>query len=177
MARNRYMKDYRLIEQVDERGRIHTDYEYIGERYRYVRDGRTVDRARMEARVLCAAGWLLFVGGLLPNSAAMRTIYISLPYIFAAIPLALLTETVFSAPAGDAVMERRKADRLLNRYPPAALALAVLAGVSLIGVLICLVRSVPLGGEDAAFSLCAAAVCAAGVRLFIKRRSFDTRRE
>ncbi len=33
VSRNRYVGDYRLVESIDERGRIRTDFEYIGATY------------------------------------------------------------------------------------------------------------------------------------------------
>ena len=177
MSRNKYIRDYRLVETIDEGGRIRTGTEYIGPEYRYAGDAASVDRARRTARVQCAAGWIAYFLGLLPNSVPMRTIWVSMPYIFAAVPLALVTGTVFSAPAGNGSLEHRQADRLENRYPPASLATAVLAGISLPGTLIAVLRAGAGSSADAVFALCAAALCAVGIVLFIKRRSFATRKK
>ena len=67
MARRKYLKDYRLVETVDERGRIRTGYEYIGPDYRYARGLETALKARRQALAACGAGMLAFLGGLLPR--------------------------------------------------------------------------------------------------------------
>ena len=79
MAQNRYVKDYRLVETVDERGRIRTDYEYIGDAYYYAQGPERAASARKRALLLCGLGWLFCVGGMLPNSRGMHALYVSLP--------------------------------------------------------------------------------------------------
>ena len=44
MSRNRYVGDYRLVESIDGRGRIRTDYEYIGANYAYAGGAKDVRR-------------------------------------------------------------------------------------------------------------------------------------
>jgi len=90
MARKKYMKDYRLVETVDERVRIRTDYEYIGPDLRYARGLETALRERRRALIACGVGALAFLGGLVPRSGASFTLYVILPYVFAALAWAIL---------------------------------------------------------------------------------------
>ena len=176
MAQNRHIRDYRLVETIDERGRIRTDYEYIGNDYYYLRGAEAVIRDRRTARIVCAAAWAAFVGGLLPNSGGMRTLWVSMPYIFTAVPLGVLTETLITAVPEKEPLQHRQADRLENRFPPASLAAAALPLISLVGEGIDLLLARPLNGGDAVLSLCAAmmAVCAAFV--FSRRKRFGVRK-
>ncbi len=173
MARRKYIKDYRLVETVDERGRIRTDYEYIGAAYRYACGPEAAKRERRLVLAACAVGWLAFLGGLLPRSAGSHVFYISLPYVFTALPLGLVTALLLDAAGRGKTFQRRHADRMTNVYPPACLFWALLPLISLLGTLVCLLRKSPdLTGGDAVFSLCAAVLCAAGFLAFSRRGRF-----
>ena len=171
MARNRYMKDYRLIEQVDERGRIHTDYEYIGKDYRYAAGLETVRREKRAVTVLCALGWLAYLGGLVPNSGAMHAVYAALPYLFAALPLGFLTDVILTAMPDREPLRHSQADKLEKRYPAASMWTAILAAASLAGGL---ARLALRGGgwEDIPFFLCAALLAGVGFFAFSRRGRF-----
>ena len=68
MSRNRYVGDYHLADSLDERGKIRTDVEYVGDRYSFTEGPETVRRAKRKERQLIvhtvvslaifAAGWL-----------------------------------------------------------------------------------------------------------------------
>lgn len=176
MPQNRYAKDYRLVETVNERGRIRTDVEYIGGPYRYAAGLNAAMRARRLCIALCAAGWLALVGGMLPNSEGMHRWYVSLPYIFAALPLGLLTDTLlFSAPRREP-FERRQADRLQNRWPPAAIAAGLLPCVSLIADGVRMLSGGAANGADAVLCLCAALCAGCAWALFSLRRRLAPRK-
>ena len=75
MSRNRYVGDYHLADSLDERGKIRTDVEYVGDRYSFTEGPETVRRAKRKALILCAAGWLLYIGAMILPSAAMRALW------------------------------------------------------------------------------------------------------
>ena len=177
MVRKKYIRDYRLVETVDEQGRIRSDYEYIGEEYVYCLGVDAVRRERRLALGFTAAGWLAFVGGLIPNAAGMRVLWVALPYLFAALPLGILTDTLLTAAPDAEPLRRQQADMLENRLPPAALFSAILSGAALAGELIrsLFAGAFPLG--DVLFSLCAAVLCAAPVCVFSRRTRFSCRKK
>ena len=133
MARDKYIKDYRLLESVDGRGRLRVDYEYIGAYYRFAAGSAAALKAGRRALALCALGWTAFFSALVPPSTAMRTIYVSLPFAFSALPLGMLTALAFSARKAAEPMEHPLADQLTNAYPPRALFTAILPGTALLG--------------------------------------------
>lgn len=133
MARNKYIRDYRLLESIDERGRIRVDYEYAGEYYRFTAGPAAALRQKRRSLLLCAAGWAAFVLSLLPESRGMRTLYVSLPFAFSALPLGMLTALLLSVKPTDEPMEHPQADKLNNAYPPRALAAALLPAAALAG--------------------------------------------
>lgn len=177
MARNRYVKDYRLLETVDERGRIKSSYEYIGDAYRFVSRGERLKKAKLLALGLCPLLWLLFIGAMLPRSLAMRTFYVSLPFAFSALPLGITTEILVSTCLAKEPLEHRHADKIGNRLPPAALSAAVLMGVSLIGEIVRLLLGGAAQTGDAVFSLLAALLLGGCVIAFRLRRALVVRKE
>lgn len=163
MSRNRYVGDYRLLESIDGRGRIKTDYEYIGADYGFAEGSQAARRALLRALACCGLGWLAFVGALIPVSTAMRTIYVSLPFAFAALPLGLMTATVVRTLRAREPLEHRHADQLENRCPACSFFAMLLSGVALAGELVNLLRGAAFMAGDIVFCACAAALLGCGV--------------
>lgn len=175
MARKKYIRDYRLVETVDERGRIRSDYEYIGEKYYYALGPETARREKGRVLAAVIAGWLAFAGALIPNAAGMRVVYVALPFVFSALPLGILTGTVLTALPAAEPLRHQQADMLENRYPPAALWAAVLPAVSLLGQAARLILGGGLNGGDLVFVLGAALLTASGAYAFSRRDRFACR--
>lgn len=174
MARRRYIKDYRLIQSVNEHGRIVTDYEYTGDDYRYLLPADELRREKRLAAVLCAVGLAVFIAALIPFSAAMRRLYIAIPFAFSVLPLGLLIETALSVFPVKEPLQRIHADKLKNRWPAASLAAAILSGVAIPGELVNLLLGAEMAVGDIVFCLCAAAECACCAVMFARRTRFST---
>lgn len=170
LARNQYAKDYRLIETVDAKGRIHTDYEYIGPEYYFQQSPRQVRRELGLRLLLCLAGWVCFVAAMVPDSRSMRTVYVSLPFAFTALPLALTTGVVFQLRRAPQPMEHRFAHKLENRYPPAALAWTLLPGLSAVCSAAGWLAGAERNGGDGVFLVCALLTALWGCLCFLGRR-------
>ena len=143
MARRKYLKDYRIVETLNERGGIRTSSEYVGRPYRF-RDPQAAEGMKKLLPGLCILSWLAFIAALLPDSAASRTVYVSIPFLFAAIPLGMLTERAITLLRGRLPLEHRSADRYNNWIGGGSLMTALLSGISLAGELI----SFCIGGRD-----------------------------
>jgi len=163
MSRNRYVGDYRIVESIDGRGRVKSDYEYIGAPWVYAADGQTVKATRMRVAACCAAGWLAWVVALLPLSAAMRTLVIALSFAFAALPLALATGIAVSLFREKPPFEHRHADRLENRAPACTFFVALLGSVALVGEGVSALRGAEMLPGDGAFAVCAAILTVSAV--------------
>lgn len=135
MARRKYLKDYRIVETLNDRGGIRSDSEYIGPAYRF-RDPKAAESMKQLLPGLCILSWLGYIAALLPYSAASGIFYVSLPFLFSAIPLGMLTERAISLLRGKTPIEHRSADRYNNWIGGASLMMALLSGISLAGELI-----------------------------------------
>lgn len=176
MAKGKYIKDYRIVESLTSRGRIRLEPEYIGEPYVFATGWASARKIRNLALLLCGAGWLSFIGALLPNSAGMRTLYVSLPFAFSALPLGLLSSLLLGSLGVKEPIEHRLADRFDNRFPAQALAMTALPAASLLGEGILWLSGGTMLPGDAAFAPCAALLCACGAGCFLQRKKLRTRK-
>ncbi len=176
MAKGRYIKDYRIVESLNGRGGIRLDTEYIGDPYFFACGAEKAGKSRKLCLLLCLTGWLCFIGALLPNSAGMRTLYVSLPFAFSALPLGLMSSLLLSTLRLKEPMEHRVADRFENRFPAQALGITLLPGVSLAGEGLGLLLGKQMLPGDGIFSLCAAGLFACGLALFLQRKTLRTRK-
>ena len=133
MARNPYRKDYRLVEEFSEKGRVKTSYEYIGEACVFCEGENAAHAWARRCALLVSAGWILYIGAMFLESEAMRRLYAALPFAFCGVPLALLTGHVFAMRSLKEPLEKRHMDRFNNRYPQAALFLTLFAVFALLG--------------------------------------------
>ena len=173
MAKNKYGKDYRLIEEFTESGRVKTDYEYIGKPYGFVNSPDIVDPARRKALTLVLFAAAALIAGMVPYSGMMRHLWIALPYAFCVLPVFMLGDLVIAMQTMKEPLERRHADKVNNRYPALSLAVMYLTTIALIGAVISLIisRQKPVSG-DIVFALCAAVTLICSAYLFRMRKLF-----
>ena len=172
---NRYIADYRIVETVDERGRIRSGYEYIGAPYDYAEGADAVSRARGGIARVCVAGWAAYVIALVPVSRATRTLYTALPFAFIALPLFMISGLCAALFRQKPPFEHRFADRLENRGPACSFFTALLGAIALVGEAVNAVRGGLLPG-DAAFAAGAAALVACGAVCHRHWRSLKCRK-
>ena len=174
MVTKKYVKDYKFSETVTERGRIKTEAVYTGAYFR-LKDASGAKRAVKPMLVLLCALWVLFVSSLVPNSKAAHILYVLLPYVFAALPLGRLTQSVlFVGRAGDKLI-RSEADRISKQLPSAALWLMILSGVPAVGLAVTLlIKNTALGGADVLFLCSCAAMFVTGLAIFRRREVFSS---
>ena len=139
MAIDRYTKDYRLKDSLDERGRIHTEMEYIGKDYVLSSGLDSAREAGKHLALLCGFSWLAFFAALSMPSTAGHTLYALLPCVFLAIPLWLLSTVAFTALRVKEPFAHREADRFTLRLPAAATFTMVLSLAAFFGGAGCLI--------------------------------------
>ena len=86
MSNKKYLSDYSLEQTIGPRGRVVSEYRYIGSRYSVSPGGLSAGRVKASS-VLLAAAVAVFIAAMIPSSSSMRRFYILLPYAFAAVPL------------------------------------------------------------------------------------------
>ena len=172
MAKNKYSRDYRLLEEFRSDGRIKTGYEYIGDAWTFKNDSQQVEGEKKKALWLIIAAWAAFVIALLPATGMMHKLWIALPFIFTALPLFMALELILGLQKLKVPMERRHADKLNNSYPARTLAILYLSAVSFIAEAIYLVTGGVRMAGDLIMTAGTAVVVLCAFWLFKKRGCF-----
>ena len=170
MAGKKYTRDYRLIDSVDECGRIRTDTEYIGAYYRFAAGYETALAAQKRMGLFSRLAALCFLLSLLPRSTASFTLYVTLPYLFTALPLALLLTTLYRLRCLGERLDHRAADQSNDHIPGRCFASFLLPALAIVGEAVALL----LGGAflvgDALFLLGALGCLVCALLCFRERK-------
>lgn len=131
MSLNKYVGDYKLNEEFDEKGRIRHETVYIGRPYRFAADADKVLKGRKKLLLACMAEAAAYIAAMVPYSDMMHCFYVSLPFAFCAVPLFLLITAALQLPSDRAAllkpMERRQAERFSHRIPQSGMFLLILS--------------------------------------------------
>lgn len=167
MLSGKYSKDYTLREELDERGRLRTVADYVGDYYRYVlpRDRRGLPLAAALV-ALCAVALLV---PLLAVAPVLRVWYVMIPLALAIAPVALLAQWCIRLLTLGEKLTHERRDQI-ERLAPWSFLAALLAAVSLAGQI---VYAATGQGPLHLPTLCAtAALLGSGTALFALRRRF-----
>ena len=171
--KNRYRNDYELSEQADSKGRFHTSVTYKGAAF-YFRAGPECISARKKILpALNVAAWAVWIGGMVPSSGAMHFLPAALLYVFCALAMASFSGCCFAFRGMNEPLQNRHADRMNNRYPPSALALAVLSGGAFVLGLVGDIIMHAFVSGDVVFFAASAALCGIGGWSFHIRRDLE----
>ena len=177
MARNRYAKDYRLVETWNEKGKVKVSSEYIGEKYHFAADDPVIAEKKRKLTGLCIIGWIGFFAALFWYSAGMHTLYVALPFVFTAVPLTFLTDITVSFVRMKEPLENRHADRMNNRFPLAALMTALFMGFALAGEAVNVILGKELAAGDYLLMAGGLMVFAAGGLSFMERKNVEIEKD
>ncbi len=149
MAGKKYTRDYQLTDTLDERGRIRTETSYVGAFFRFASGADTAKKAIKRMLVFSCLGSFCFLVSLLPRSTASLVLYVMLPYLFTALPLALQITVLIRLRSFGERLDHRAADQANHLVPGCCLWLLILPAVSLLGEAVALTigRSVFLAGD------------------------------
>ena len=168
MAKRNYTSDYELEHSIDSRGNLKTSARYTGGMYAFE---NPVLAGAARRRLLAAdiLAWILALAAMYPVSASMRTIYVSLPFAFSLLPLALMTETVILL-QGKKELTHKQADKINSRFPFASMVLFLMTAFSCAGAMLrTFISGTVPGTGDLVFMTAALGVCLAAGYSFSQR--------
>ena len=175
MSRKKYINDYELDREVDDKGRIKTTARYAGGFFVFAADDASASKNKRISAVACAIAWVAFVASLIPRTAALHLIYYSLPFAFCAVPLWLLSDVTVSLFAAKPPFKHRAADKFSKRFLPCSVALAVLSGGSAVGYIAgVLTGGVTFASYDIIPAVSSLLIFGAAGALFAIRNAFET---
>ena len=169
MFSNKYLKDYRVEEYIDEKGRTRKEAIYIGGDYSV--SPPVSFRGKVLMVCLAALSLFAFLGALVPMINAARRSYIMLPFVVSALPMYFVIASTVSFLFSKEVMIRENAEKITRRLPPCAFFTLVLSGAAFLGTIISAAISWDsfIPGDFIFAALCLAVFAASSV-IFIKCR-------
>ena len=169
MSFKKYLKDYRVDEYIDEKGRVKSKAVYIAGDYVLSPSISMGDKRLM--LVFSILSWVALIGALIPNTLASRLLYVILPFIFSMFPLFLMTGSAISLISEGETMTRERAERISGRLPLSSLFTTILAGAAFLGLI---VTAVPKWGAmlsgDLLFGALSLVIAAAASFVYSKCR-------
>lgn len=173
MARNKYARDYRLVEVFDHKGKVRVHSEYIGEPFFFAEPAEVIRKSRRMLLLYCLTGWIGIFTAFLNRNQMTSALTVALPLAFAVIPLAMLTELAVSMQFYKEPMEHRHADRMENLLPPEALFTAVFSCISLIMAVGSVVRGAHLSPREVPYFAGTLLLICSAIMVFRLRHRFQ----
>jgi len=166
----KYLRDYRLEEQLGDDGCVKKIAVYIGGDYRISPDFR--DGEKRLILLLSMLSGLFYILALIPVTGAARLTYVILPFVCSMLPVAITMIYAVSLYRIKEVMKRKQAEQLANRLPAGAAAASILTAIALIAFIITLIitRAQLIAG-DIIFSILSALITAVSAYILIKCRN------
>jgi len=163
----KYIRDFRLEEDFDSRGRVKKTAVYIGGDYVFTDPEAASRKVRLRVAVLTALCWPLFLIPLIPVSQAGKTMYAVLPFAGNILAIGILSVSAYALFRAGETMRHEQAMKLSRRLPASSFFVMALSGIAALSVAFTaalLWKSLPLA--DALFLFCAAALSAVGAVLY-----------
>ena len=175
MSRKKYINDYKIEREIDSKGRERSTARYDAGYYRFVKEAGTVARKRKVVAAACVAAWAAFVAALIPASAVMHLPYYSIPFVFTAVPLFMLSDAGILLYREEPPLKRRTSDKFSKRFLSCSVALFVLAGGSAIGFIAgALTEWARFTAADAVPAASSLIMFASAAAVFSTRSAFET---
>jgi len=173
MRRKDLIKDYELLDTVNEKGKLRSQVVYVGTYYSFEQDKKTVKNAAKRNLILAAVAWILYIVPLLFVSNAMKTVYVSVPFAFLALPLWNMVKVLLRIIGQQDLLENKDQRAITNTFPSSTFFIIVLSGIPLVAFPIkLLVDSVEILYSDIIFMVCDAIILFIGLCIFKTRNTF-----
>jgi hypothetical protein len=133
MAAKKYADDYENVIMTDEKGQERKKAVYRGEYYEVALDARQIKTFRNQSLALAIAILILHVVGGFIGNLGMYEFYVSLPYVFAFLPLYFIFSGAFRIPKEQRKYHRDEISLSYNHMKNAGTALLILLLIAVVG--------------------------------------------
>lgn len=135
MNKKQIRRDYENVDYVDEKGKVRTDVVYKGKYF----DVDDMAAHKKHKNLFCGMSVCLaalFVGGMVADSSAMRTMYFALPYAFQAFPVLFILLAAYKFLKKKLPYRQEVYDELYTKAKICCTVGAILSGICIISFII-----------------------------------------
>ena len=144
MVTKKYVKDYRLENQKNKKGKDVTRPVYAGNYFVFEKSPEEVKRARTRLTVCGALAAACFIAGLLSyvNKGFSAQYYTLFPFAFCAFPLLYLGFAVYAFYVYKGRATREQKEKMIDRVEKSGLVTVVLSALCMVGLLIAMILKI-----------------------------------
>jgi hypothetical protein len=135
----KYLDDYEVVVQEDEKGREKRTAVYVGAYYRINIDDEALRKFRRNSLILLAFVVAVQIGSGFIANTGMYTFFVSLPYIFTFLPLYFLVDGGLRLPKEKRDFRRDEAELIFKRMKSASKILFPLLGLTILADIVFLI--------------------------------------
>lgn len=139
MASKKYIKDYDLVENEDEKGRVKKTAVYHGDYFRLGLEESQIKQLKLQLILLFVAALALHVCGGLVNNPGLYKFYMAIPYTVCFLPLFFLGEGTLRIPNQKRSYRKEEIELTYKRVVNMSRLYLILSGIGVAGVLIYLI--------------------------------------
>jgi hypothetical protein len=136
MGMKRYIKDYKTILSVNEKGEQIRTYEYQGDYFRLPFSAAQMQKFKINFILVLAGIVLAHIAGGVMNNSGTRQFYVAIPYVLTYLPIFNLLRSGIRLPVEERKYRREEIGVTYERFNNHSLILVILLGVCLAGEVI-----------------------------------------
>ena len=133
MGMKKYIKDYKTILSVNEKGEQIRTYEYQGDYFKLPFSAAQMQKFKVIFLLLLAGIILVHVAGGFMNNAGMRQFYVAIPYVLTFLPIFNLLRAGIRLPVEERKYRREEIGVTYERFNNHSLMLLITLGTCLAG--------------------------------------------
>ena len=135
----KYIDDYEVVVQTNEKGREKREAVYVGDYYEINLDETEFRNFRRNSLLFVALIVIGQIGAGFIGNLGMYTFFVSLPYVFTFLPLYFLVDGSLRLPKEKRQFRRDETEHIFERIKKAARFLLPLLGIAVVGELVFLI--------------------------------------
>ena len=167
MGMKKYIKDYKTILSVNEKGEQIRTYEYQGDYFNLPFSADQMQRFKVNFLLVLAGIIIAHIIGGFMNNPGMRHFYVAIPYALSFLPIFNLTRSGIRLPVEERKYRREEIGVTYERFNNHSLILLIFLGVCLVGEVIFLLFFSKGNREASEFYFLAAEFAALALGLII----------
>lgn len=167
MGMKKYVKDYKTILSVNEKGEQIRTYEYQGDYFKLPFSAARMQKYKLTFLLTLAGIILAHITGGMMNNPGMRQFYVAIPYVLVYLPIFNLLRSGIRLPVEERKYRREEIGVTYERFSNHSLILLIMLGISLAGEVVFLLFFYKGSPAISEYNFLAAEIAALALSLII----------